>query len=193
MSIHQQFLERIAEAQDLPVESLRIDVEIRTGGPTVSPRAASENVIESRSTFWGTTVVEDQVVLPSAEYDGIGSKHLDFMISTLIDSCEGTISVPRSLYAFQIHPFAGNCGLCINRWVRVLDENEWSDELVKHGLTYRAAVARFAMYGLMVITTGNSFSGDEHFDSFENVYQGTGRGPVSIQVLDLRSYLRDLH
>ena len=186
MSALNTFMNEIAEVLDYDCDSLSLIAELRRGGPTISPGDASSKQIVST-----VRVSNDGYTLPSPEYDTLGSNHIDYTI-VLADGSE-KVPIDRALFSFQHHVLPGNCGVCVNRWVRVLDDmHEWSDELLIHALTFRARLARSASYGVMLITTGNSFDGAERVDLFETVFKGTGRGPLTVRVLDLRKYLKDL-
>lgn len=175
------FLALLASTMKYDVNDLYLEVELRNSGPTAQPEPASKSQIDKLVT------AGPNVSLPTGSYDSLGSKHLEYRIIHKIK--KGDINIPRPLYTWQHHVFPGNCGICVHRWVRLLDTNKWPDELQEAALKIRAQFARSYSYGQLLISTGNSFKGAERLEKFEKLYSGIGRGPVTIHVLDLRKYL----
>ena len=175
------FLTQISDKFDYDCDSLFLIAELRRAGPTVQPGNANDDQIVKIATHGSEP-------LPSASYDTLGSHHIEYRIVQKTGSEK--VSIERTLYTFQLHVLPGNCGVCVNRWVQVLDDVQtWPKSMKENGLRFRAALARSYLYGLMLISTGNSFSGAEVLNRFETVFKGRGRGPVSLRVLDLRKYL----
>ena len=165
------FLSQIASTLGYPRESLSLVAELRTGGPTVQPGAADAKFIEKL-----VTVKEsgDASKLPSPWYDTLGSKHIEYRI--VMEETKGAVTIPRTLYSFQHHVMPGNCRICVNRWVQVLDEKKWPEALKHAGLVFRARIAKHAaMTRVLLITTGSSFAGAEPYDAYEKIFEGEGR------------------
>ena len=180
------FLNGLADLLGYDPKSLSLIAELRNSGPTVQPENATEKQVDEVMTLsdshWG----------PTASYDSLGSKHIEYRV--LLKG--GTAKTPtnRPIFAWQLHPLHGNCGFCVNRWVRIMHEKtKWTPEAKLWCLKFRSVLARRFAYGVMVVTTGNSFTGDEVYDEFELLWSGIGRGPSKLLLLDNNAFIRKHH
>lgn len=159
----QAFLAKIAEEMGHDLEQLSLKVELRSGGPTVRPRSS----VDSQHVVSTTVLNPDNRYGPSADYDSLGSKHIQYTIE--LTSQKGKITIPRAIYSWQLHPLPGCCRFAVNRWV-VLNE-EWSKKLQKEALKLRCTIARNASYKVLYVSSGRSFVGAELYGEFTQVWK----------------------
>lgn len=178
-----KFLKDVAKTLKYPRGELSFVAELRTGGPTVQPGAAGESQIAKVMT------AKAGVVLPSAGYDSLGSRHIEYRV--IHTAGKGKVKIPRTLYTWQHHVLPGNCRACVNRWVQVLDDKKkWPKALQKRALQFRARLAWNAGYKILQVTTGASFKGGELLDEFQTIFKGNARVHLTIRILDLTSYVK---
>jgi len=180
------FFKYLNKAFGYKVSDLSLVAELRGhGSPTSGPSKTTGDSLIKTSVWNG---VES---LPTASYDSLGSHHIQYTIM-LAPSSDSLSGKPRPLYTWQHHVMPGNCGICVNRWVRVEDElMPWLPKHRKRALKLRAIMARRYSYGIMVITSGDSFTGAEVPKEFKSVYSGMARSPTTIRVLNLREFLKE--
>lgn len=176
------FLKDVAKTLKYPRKELSFVAELRNGGPTIQPGVAEKNQIEQVMT------AKMGVHLPSAGYDSLGSRHIEYRV--VHTAGKGKVKIPRTLYTWQHHVLPGNCRACVNRWVQVLDDKKkWPKTLQKRALQFRAKLARSAGYRILQVTTGKSFKGEELLSEFQTIFKGNARVSLTICILDLTSYV----
>ena len=158
-----QFLNDIANGTGVKRESLSFIAELCSGGPTVYPNSAANQVVNA-------VTAGDGVDLPSGWYDNLGSNHLEYRV---IHTDGKKTKIPRVIFSFQHHTLPGNCRFSVQRWVRINDE--WPSKLQKASVNFRKAVAKVHGCEALFISSGPSGSGKtaELFSEFDLVHKGT--------------------
>lgn len=166
------FLNEVSEGQNIPRAELTMVVDLVSGGPTVFPDTARNEVDKS-------VTAGPDVRIPSGGYDSLGSKHLEFRVTRNIKG-KGKTTIPTVLYSFQHHPLAGCCRFALNRWVR--STGEWSKELSIAALNFRREIARRNGYHTLFVSSGPSGAASgELYDEFEKLYQNGSNGLFAIK------------
>ena len=172
-----EFLNKLATITGLPRDELSITVELRNGGPTVSPPSTvSADVIRKKVEGIGRD--ENSPNGPHGHYDTLQSNHLE--ISVIHTVTEAGVSIRRTIYAFQHHPMAGCCRFGLNRWVRNADPS-LPAETWKAGLDFRLKLAKHYGCSTLYVTSGRSFNGGDLYGDFTKIY--TDEGGRSIYAL----------
>jgi hypothetical protein len=155
----QCFLEHISSTMSIPMEELSVVAQLRSGGPTVQPGPAKDNQIVK---------TYDDVANkggPSANYDQLGSRHIDYSI--IRTTTQGEIIIPTSIYSWQHHPLPGCCKFAVNRWVR----SQLHPDLNVPGLSMRREIARKYGYTTLYVSKGPSGGASaEQYDQFTQIY-----------------------
>ena len=179
-----KFLDTISEKLGYDRDSLFLLANLQVGGSTVSPNGGGGNPlkIHAKHEYTGREAYPFSGL--HLFYDSLGQNYVD--VQVVRKSGTGTVVIPEALYGWQHHVFPGNCRLCVNRWVRVMDSNnpKWDKDLLLAGLALRVAFAKEASTIGLCVTTGASSNqwSAELIDKFSLTIDLPGRKIAALNV-----------